>query len=94
MKKELSIRHLVIVTMNLRLLLFLIKRGVLTKFLDNCVKGIWYQDTIEHVTKLFYHTTLKKQIVGIEDYFSWARSPEGYSYWSDLFNEFYHEYYS
>lgn len=28
----------------------------------------------------------------IEDYFSWARSPEGHSYWNDLFNEFYHEY--
>ena len=44
------------------------------------------------VKKLFYHTTLKKQKVGIEDYLIWARSPEGYSYWNDLFNEFYYEY--
>lgn len=91
-KKKVSIRHIVVATMNLNLLMFLIKKGVLTAFLNNCVKGIWYQDTIEHVTKLFYHTTLKKQKVGIEDYFSWARSPEGHSYWNDLFNEFYHEY--
>lgn len=92
MKKELSIRHLVIVTMNLRLLQFLIKKKVLSAFLDNCEKGIWYQDTMEWITRKFNHTTLKKQIVGIEDYFSWARSPEGRNYWNDLFNEFYHEY--
>lgn len=64
MKKELSIRHLVIVTMNLRLLQFLIKKKVLSAFLDNCEKRM----------------------------FDWARSPEGHSYWNDLFNEFYHEY--
>lgn len=91
-KKKVSYRHIVVATMDLRLLLSLIERGVLTKFLDNCVKGIWYQDTMEWITRKFNHTTLKKQIVGIEDYFSWARSPEGYSYWNDLFNEFYHEY--
>lgn len=91
MKKELSIRHIVVATMNLNLLMFLIKKGVLTAFLDNCVKGVWYQDTIEYVTRLFYHTTLKKQKVGIEDYFSWARSPGGHRYWNDLYNEYYHE---
>lgn len=89
-KKKVSYRHIVVATMNLNLLMFLIKKGVLTAFLNNCVKGIRYQDTIGHVTKLFYHTTLKKQKVGIEDYLFWARSPEGYSYWNDLFNEFYY----
>lgn len=79
-KKKVSLRHIVVATMNLNLLMFLIEKGVLTAFLNNCVKGIWYQDTIGHVTKLFYHTTLKKQKVGIEDYLFWARSPEGYSY--------------
>ena len=88
MKKELSIRHIVVATMDLDLLMFLIKKGVLTAFLNNCVEDIWYRSTIEWVTKKFNHTTLKKQIVG----FPWARSPEGYSYWNDLFNEFYHEY--
>lgn len=39
-KKKVSYRHIVVATMDLRLLLFLIERGVLTKFLDNCVKGI------------------------------------------------------
>lgn len=91
-RKKVSIRHIVVATMNLNLLMFLIKKGVLTAFLNNCVEDIWYRSTIEWVTKKFNHTTLKKQIVGIEDYFSWARSPEGYSYWNDLFNEFYHEY--
>lgn len=60
MKKELSIRHIVVATMDLRLLLFLIERGVLTKFLDNCVKGIRYRDTIEVITRKFNYTTLKK----------------------------------
>lgn len=41
MKKELSIRHLVIVTMNLRLLQFLIKKKVLSAFLDNCEKRMF-----------------------------------------------------
>lgn len=91
-KRKVSYRHIVVATMDLRLLLFLIERGVLTKFLDNCIKGIWYQDTMEWTVEKFNDATLERQVLGIEDYFSWARSSEGHSYWNDLFNEFYHEY--
>lgn len=32
--------------------------------------------------------TLERQVLGIEGYFSWARSPEGHTYWNNLYNEF------
>lgn len=91
-RKKVSYRHIVVATMDLRLLLFLIERGVLTKFLDNCVKGIRYRDTIEVITRKFNYTTLKKQKVGMEDYFCWARTLQGWHYWDNLFNEFHYEY--
>lgn len=92
MKKEVSYRHIVVATMNLNLLMFLIKKGVLTAFLDNCTKGVLYIDTMDWLTKKFNHTTLKRRKLGIEDYFSWARSPEGHTYWNDLYNEYYYDY--
>lgn len=79
MKKELSIRHLVIVTMNLRLLQFLIKKKVLSAFLDNCEKRMFDGK----VTILQACQKDKRSVC------DWG---EGHSYWNDLFNEFYHEY--
>lgn len=89
MKKELSVGHHVVVTMDLRLLQFLIKKKALSAFLDNCiVKDIYYAETIEWIVEKFNDATLERQILGIEGYFFWARSPEGYTYWNNLYDEF------
>lgn len=88
-KRKVSLRHIVVTTMNLNLLMFLIEKGVLTAFLDNCiVKDIYYAETIEWTVEKFNDATLERQVLGIEDYFSWARSPEGHTYWNNLYNEF------
>lgn len=88
-KKKVSYRHIVVATMNLNLLMFLIEKGVLTAFLDNCiVKDIYYAETIEWTVEKFNDATLERQVLGIESYFSWARSPEGHTYWNNLYNEF------
>lgn len=80
MKKELSIRHFVVATMDLKLLLFLIERGVLTKFLDNCRES----------SKYCYSETLsRKRVIRFEDYFIWAHTPQGWRYWNNLYDDFY-----
>lgn len=88
-KKKISLRHIVLATMNLNLLLFLIEKGALTAFLDNCiVKDIYYVEIIEWTVEKFNDATLERQKLGIEGYFSWARSPEGYNYWNNLYHDF------
>ena len=88
MKKELSIRHLVIVTMNLRLLQFLIKKKVLSAFLDNCEKRMFNRKVI-----ILQACQKDKRSVcdwGVGNYFSWERSNEGHCYWQNLSTEFSH----
>lgn len=89
-KKKVSYRHIVVATMDLRLLLFLIKKGVLTKFLDNCEESSasCCVSTLHFITKVFNHTTLRKKTIEFEDYFLWSRTSQGWKYWNNLYNEF------
>lgn len=81
MKKELSTRHLVVVTMNLRLLQFLIKKKALGAFLDNCEGRMYcWARVIEHRNEISNW--------GLADYFIWSLSKEGIEYWSKLHREF------
>lgn len=80
MKKKVSYRHIVVATMDLRLLLFLIEKGVLTKFLDNCRES----------SKCCCSETLsRKRVIRFEDYFIWAHTPQGWRYWNNLYDDFY-----
>lgn len=98
MKKELSIRHLVIVTMNLRLLQFLIKKKALGAFLDNCEKRMycWARVVVDgkHYENI-YCIEHRKEISNwdLSDYFSWSLSEEGFEYWNKLQYEFEFLYY-
>jgi hypothetical protein len=87
MKKELSTRHLVVVTMNLRLLQFLIKKKALRAFLDNCERRMycWARVVIDRM-----YIEHRKEISNwdLSDYFSWSLSKEGIEYWSKLHREF------
>lgn len=92
MKKELSIRHLVIVTMNLRLLQFLIKKKALRAFLNNCERRMYCWARVVVDGKQIEH---RKEISNwdLSDYFSWNLSKEGSEYWSKLQYEFEFLYY-
>ena len=87
MKKELSTRHLVVVTMNLRLLQFLIKKKALRAFLNNCERRLYYWARVVVDGKCIEG---RKEISnwGLADYFSWSLSNEGIEYWSKLHREF------
>lgn len=92
MKKELSTRHLVVVTMNLRLLQFLIKKKALGAFLDNCERRMscWARVVVDGI-----YIEHRKEIPNwdLADYFSWNLSKEGSEYWSKLQYEFKFLYY-
>lgn len=92
MKKELSTRHLVVVTMNLRLLQFLIKKKALRAFLNNCERRMYCWARVVVDGKHIEH---RKEISNwdLSDYFSWSLSKEGSEYWSKLQYEFKFLYY-
>lgn len=91
MKKKVSYRHIVVATMDLRLLLFLIEKDVLTKFLDNCRESskCCCSETLYFASKVFNHTTSRKRVIRFEDYFIWAHTPQGWRYWNNLYDDFY-----
>lgn len=77
MKK--SKRHQLVVNLPLALLLFLIKEGVLSKFISNTV------DFFSGEGKGFIAYDLA------ETYFGWKDTKEGYKYWEDLINKYYEQ---
>ena len=81
MKKELSMRHKFVTNMPLTLLFFLIKEGVLSKFIFNTVN---------------FFSGKGKGFILIPDlaesYFEWEGTEEGYKYWEDLIDEYYEQY--
>lgn len=86
MKKELSTRHLVVVTMNLRLLQFLIKKKALGAFLDNCERRMYCWARVVDGIHIEHQNEISNW--GLADYFSWSLSKEGIEYWSKLHREF------
>lgn len=87
MKKELSIRHLVVVTMNLRLLQFLIKKKALSAFLNNCERRMfcWARVVVDRK-----YIEYRKEVSNwnISSYFNLYLSEEGCEYWGSLQREF------
>lgn len=77
-KKELSKRHQVIVHMNIHLLKFLLKRNLLTNFVDEAVRQSWCVPVYVEEQRYAY----------FGEFFSWSKSKIGIRYWARIDADF------
>lgn len=77
-KKELSKRHQVIVHMNIHLLKFLLRRHLLTNFVDETVRQSWCIPVYREIQKYSYFC----------EFFSWSKSKRGLKYWATIDADF------
>lgn len=78
-KKELSKRHQIIVYMNIHLLEFLLKRHLLTNFIDEAVRqSEWHIPVYREEQKYCYFC----------EFFSWSKSKRGLKYWATIDADF------
>lgn len=73
-KKELSKRHQVIVHMNIHLLEFLLKRHLLTDFVDEAVRQSWDIPVYIEAQRYTY----------FGKFFLWSKSKRGHRYWATI----------
>lgn len=79
-KKNLTKRHRLLVSMPRLLLLFLIEKKILTKFMDNCDKLMLTSDV--------NYACNRRDRASIFDYFYFIDTEEGADYWNELLFEY------